>query len=614
MKNLAIILLAALVLSGCQSFLEEDDRAGITNDELYKTEAGYETLRINAYNSLRLIYNECPLVMMAGTDLYQMGRGINTNGIFDYRTLYDTNSDVETFYKNCYTSLQAINAAEFYLNDADISDETKKQYQGEYDFMKGFVHFILLEEFGGLVISDEYTQEVRLNMPRKSLEDTYTYIIGKLEAAEQSNMSQTPPTSSEGKTSYGQICKDMVNHYLAKVYLTRAWDLGNDEDFETAKTYAQKVIDSRGGALKYSMEQLWSPGNENNDEVIFAIQYDKSSITGLGNGNNQESMFGSYMGGPELNHKYMTSTSLMPSWSLHSWYDKNDARYEATFMLRVWEKYYDYYNGKNVPGTNKVAALYPRAWDESEAMFNEYVAIVGQSNGAFTDVSMHDENGQLRNGVIDFIKKWCPEYETADPVNLTDANGKNMMVIYPFFEHGTDPVAMEKYWRSGYSNDFCQPCIKKFDMDHLETFSTTQSYRDIVLATLSETMLLYAEACIGQQDYTAAQNMINEVLKRPGNTKDNGTLTVTLSTGSQEEALEDYLKESGKELAGQYCGRWPELRRTKMLKHMFYKYNYDYLSGNLGNDPIGEKLYRPIPQSAIEINEGLSSSDQNPGY
>lgn len=613
MKKLAIILFAALALSSCQSFLEEDDRAGITNDELYKTEAGYETLRINAYNSLRLIYNECPLVMMAGTDLYQMGRGINTNGIFDYRTLYDTNSDVETFYKNCYTSLQAINAAEFYLNDADISDETKKQYQGEYDFMKGFVHFILLEEFGGLVISDEYTQGVRLNMPRKSLEDTYTYIIGKFEAAEQSNMPQTPPTSSEGKTSYGQICKDIVNHYLAKVYLTRAWDLGNASDFETAKTYAQKVIDSRG-PLQISMEQLWSPDNENNNEVIFAIQYDGSSITGPGNGNNQESMFGSYMGGPELNHKYMTSTSLMPSWSLHSWYDKNDARYEATFMLRVWEKYYDYYNGKNVPGTNKVAALYPRAWDESEAMFNEYVAIVGQSNGAFTDVSMHDENGQLRNGVIDFIKKWCPEYETANPVNLTDANGKNMMVIYPFFEHGTDPVAMEKYWRSGYSNDFCQPCIKKFDMDHLETFSTTQSYRDIVLATLSETMLLYAEACIGQKDYTAAQNMINEVLKRPGNTKDNGTLAVTLSTGSQEEALEDYLKESGKELAGQYCGRWPELRRTKMLKHMFYKYNYDYLSGNLGNDPIGEKLYRPIPQSAIEINEGLSSSDQNPGY
>ena len=58
MKKLAIIFLSALTLSSCESFLEEDDRAGITNDELYVTEAGYETLRINAYNSLRSIYND----------------------------------------------------------------------------------------------------------------------------------------------------------------------------------------------------------------------------------------------------------------------------------------------------------------------------------------------------------------------------------------------------------------------------------------------------------------------------------------------------------------------------------------------------------------------------
>lgn len=53
--------------------------------------------------------------------------------------------------------------------------------------------------------------------------------------------------------------------------------------------------------------------------------------------------------------------------------------------------------------------------------------------------------------------------------------------------------------------------------------------------------------------------------------------------------------------------------KMRLLKDMFYTYNYDYLSGNLGADPIGEKLYRLIPQSAIDINEGLSSDDQNPG-
>lgn len=615
MKKLAIIFLSALTLSSCESFLEEDDKAGITNDELYVTEAGYETLRINAYNSLRSIYNDGPKVMLAGTDLYQMTRNVTADGLFDYRTLYDTNGDVETFYTNCYTSLQAVNAAEYYLQNANISDEKKQQYQGEYNFMKGFLHFILLEEFGGVVISDEYTQGVRLNMPRASLEDTYTYILGKLEAAEQSNLPQTPLTSDEGKTSYGQICKDIVEHYLAKVYLTRGWDLGNKQDFETAKGYAQGLI-SRRGALRYTMEELWSPNNENNEEFIFAIQYDKNSITGPDQGNNQEALFGPYLGGSEYNHKYVSST-FMPSWSLHSWFSKDDARYEATFMLNIWEKYYDYYNGSNVPGVNKITALYPRAWDRSQEMFDDYVAIVGKSetvDNAFANVTMQDENGQLLPGTIEFIKKWCPEYANATPIPLTDDKGKNMMRVYPFIENSSDRMVNEEYWRSGYNNDFCQPGIKKFDMDHLETFDPNQSYRDIVLASLSETMLLYAEACIGLDDYPGAEQMINDVLARPGNNKNGGApLSISLPS-SQTDALEVYLKESGKELAGQYCGRWPELRRTKMLKHMYYKYNYDYLTGNLGSDPIGEKLYRPIPQAAIEINEGLSSADQNPGY
>ena len=369
MKKLAIILLSALTFSSCESFLEEDNRAGITNDELYVTAIGYETLRVNAYNSLRAIYNDGPKIMLAGTDLYQMARGVTSDGLFDYRSLYDTNGDVESFYTNCYNSLQAVNAAEYYLANADLDDAVKQQYQGEYDFMKGFLHFILLEEFGGVVISDEYTQDVKLNMPRASLEEAYNYIIEKLEAAEASNMPQTPPTSDEGKTSYGQICKDIVEHYLAKVYLTRGWDLGNAQDFETAKTYAQGLINRRG-PLQYDFETLWSPSNENNEEFIFSIQYDANSIAGPDQGNNQEANFGFYLGGSERNHKYM-SADYAPSWSLHSWYTKDDARYEATFMLTLWEKYYDYYVGKNVPGVNKIAAIYPRAWDRAQEMFDD---------------------------------------------------------------------------------------------------------------------------------------------------------------------------------------------------------------------------------------------------
>ncbi len=611
-KIIYSLLISSLLLSGCGNFLEEEDKAGITNSELYATESGYQTLRVNAYNSLRLIYDESPMALLAGTDLYQMPRGVVNNGIYDYVTLYDTNEDIETFYRECYQVLQAVNTAEYYLPGAAISYTDRGLYQAEYDFLKGFVHFLLLEQFGGIVINDTYTQSPVTSMPRSSREESYEYIIRKLTAALAS--SDLPQTAQDG-----HICKDMVNHYLSKVYLTRGWDTDNQADFALAKQYASAVISARG-ALRYSMEDLWKPTNENNEEVIFAIQYSSQSIASPTEGNNQEALFGPYMGGTEAGHKYM-ATELYPSWSLHSWFDANDARYEATFMLTIWEHYYDYYQGRNVPGTNLITTIYPRVWNPNQAqeMFEEYCRLTRTDNpesGVFNDVTLTNEDGSLVNGALDFIQKWCPQYADVVPRNATSvtSNGtRNIMRIYPFISNFSDPQTNESYWRSGYNTDFCQPPIKKFDLGELVQFDPRQSYRDIVLATLSETMLLYAEACIGEENYQEAETYINQVLARPGNSKNGIPLTVSLPT-NREEALEVYLKESGKELAGQYCGRWPELRRTGMLKQMFYKYNYDYLTGNLGADPIGDKLYRPIPQAAIETNDALSDEDQNPGY
>lgn len=603
MNRIIVLFISAILFAGCSDFLDEKNKAGITNKELYGTIEGYETLRINAYNKLRPLYEENTFVYLAGTDLYQMPRNVSVNGIYNYVHLYTNNEDVETFYTNVYESLQAINAAEYYLSDSPVSDANKSLYQAEYDFMKGFIHFLLIEQFGGIVINDEFTQSPVVSMPRSSLEASYTYVLEKLQRALTGGLPQT--------SKNGHICKDIVNHYLAKAHLTRGWDTNNTGDFATAKNYASQVISSRGD-LKYTMEDLWSPNNENNDEVIFAIQYDANSIATTSSGNNQESLFGPYLGGSERGHKYL-ATQLYPTWSVHSWFAKNDARYDATFMLTIWEHYYDYYQGKTDPAVNAVTALYPRAWDKSEEMFNDYLKITkGESNGLFVEVTL-TENGKLREGVAEFVSKWCPGFEEVIVKNAQSSTGVNYFRVYPFIESKDSPLVNERYWRTGYVSDYCQPVVKKFDLGKLVTFSQTQSYRDVVLATLSETMLLYAEACIGEGNYAEAESYINRVLARPGNSKDGVALTMTLPT-TKEAALEAYLKESGKELMGQYCGRWAELRRTKMLKTMYYKYNYDYLNGELGEDPIGEKLYRPIPQNAIDLNEALSEADQNPGY
>ena len=138
------------------------------------------------------------------------------------------------------------------------------------------------------------------------------------------------------------------------------------------------------------------------------------------------------------------------------------------------------------------------------------------------------------------------------------------------------------------------------------------------MARRAETYFLYAEACIGLNDFANAEVNVQKVLDRPGNAKDGKKLAMNLSiaaAGNQSDALNAYLIESAKEFAGEYL-RWPELRRTGKLKEFCGKYNYDIKKVGVNVAFKGldgqDKIYRPIPQDAIDLNE--AKMEQNPGY
>jgi hypothetical protein len=105
------------------------------------------------------------------------------------------------------------------------------------------------------------------------------------------------------------------------------------------------------------------------------------------------------------------------------------------------------------------------------------------------------------------------------------------------------------------------------------------------------------------------------VIDRPGNKIDPSGEDLTNAmdgVSGQTEALEALLIESGKEMLGEYNGRWATLRRSKMLKHMLEKYNADFDRNNI---TFQDKWnLRPLPEDAITLNNALTSADQNPGY
>jgi hypothetical protein len=551
------LVVVALMLTGCSDFLEEDNKGGISNDDFYKTETGYQTLVTASYNTLRTSYRNTPWLQLAGTDIYNLSRGFAERGLMEYEQLYPENGQVKTFYQNSYNAIQTINMALYYSDIAQLSDANRKILTAELKFLRAFYHFLLVEQFGGIIINNEATFAPRMDLPRASLADSYQFIISEMEAA-------LPDLG----TAKAKVNKRTANHYLAKVYLTRGWDLGSNADFEKAKTYATAAINGQNITIPF--EQLWSPTNQNNEEVIFAVQYDAKSIASESDGNNQQGIFGPYLGGSELNHKYMNG-NIFPSWNLHNFFKENDARYEATFMLTIYDQYFDYYDASKNKNTIPIRAHYPRVWGR--------------------------------------------EYTAADSIAYRAAHAGQIASNFRFYPFRSD----ENRYRASFESDMFMPVVKKFDSPSTRAiFNTHASVRDIVLARVAETYFLYAEACIGLNDLPTAAQYVQKVLDRPGNSK-NGTKLVPnvdiATAGSQIAALDAYHIETAKEFVGEY-NRWPELRRTKRLKDLTGRYNFDIR--RIGVNPaflgIGgaDKIYRPIPQDAINLNDAQIT--QNPGY
>ena len=230
------IIFSFLGFISCSDFLEEENKGGIGNEDFYSTVLGYNTLKTATYAQLRELYKGTPTLELEGTDLYLKGYGSNSN-FANYN--FEANAGaVMDLYKRCYTGIQYANAGLSFINLPPLPEADKKVTEAELRFLRAFYHFLLVEQMGGIVINTEYTNAVRLSIPRSNLADSYKFIISEMEAV-------LPNLKTAAQAVAGQVNQDIANHYLAKVYLTRGWDLKANADFTTAITYADKVITSK---------------------------------------------------------------------------------------------------------------------------------------------------------------------------------------------------------------------------------------------------------------------------------------------------------------------------------------------------------------------------------
>lgn len=559
---LASLMLSALAMTGCNDFLDADNKSSVTDQQYFTTKAGFQTLLNNAYESLHDIYASSSYTdyFQAGTDMYQDGRSYIDDALHEYETLTPEQSDMKSLYASCYEGIRKAYAVLYYAPEANIDEATRRSAICQARALAANYYYIMVNIFGGVPLMKEYLTQAEYGYPRATNKEVYEYIIAEMEDVIGSNALKASTAANGG----GEFSQEAAYALIAKIYLAAAWDLGNKDYFSKAAQYADKCINGR--KLTTPFADLWrgNGSGDDNEEFIWDLEYDLASANNSVNGGNSWfTMYCNHFGGQE-DHAKSTHSAFVPT--LHSLYafQRGDVRYAVTFMKELPDvssksnySYWDFYaNGETMKGIPVLR--YYAAWYETDAD----------------------------------IQNWRDE----DPENRKDAH------ILPMAETSSQPQELTEDvvdYQTFVTYSFGGSPVRKFDDANTAMYADKTDYRDIHIISLSEVYLIAAEAYLKAGDASKALDRLNVVHQRAG--------LEALSNIDIDTILDERICE----LFGQ-GSRWIDLRRTQKLVEYNNLYN-PQLQGRAAAC-IGQKLLRPIPQSAIDANENLSTADQNPGY
>ena len=219
-----------------------------------------------------------------------------------------------------------------------------------------------------------------------------------------------------------------MRHYLAKVYLTRGYkSYAGADDFEIAASYADAAIDGQG--LIPDFEEVFTPGNEDNADIIFAVQYSKGSLSDPERGGNFQSLpFGPYMGGSEFQGNPYRNYDLLPTWYVYNLYTPEDERFEGTFMLenhfyrtptpenKQLGSYYDYYTTDPEDRDDLYVGYYfPKPWEVADTA--AWRAVNPEKRAGTTIIAPDSVDWEGRkSGILDFMTPAVKKFDDPNSV------------------------------------------------------------------------------------------------------------------------------------------------------------------------------------------------------
>ncbi len=274
----AVLLTAALLMGGCDSFVDKEPISNPSRANFYQSQEDFETAIAGAYDALQLTgtvsNNYWMLFEMRGDNTDQ---GPDQTGLAQKIALLNrfqettTNELLQQSWIDTYDGIERCNVILGQIDNLPDGD-TKEQIRGEALFLRSLFYYHAAIAWGSITLKTEATQgpddAANTTTQTDGPEAVYEQIAGDLETAQG-----LLPAEYDAESNVGKATSGAANTLLGKVYLT----MGNQGEAQTA---LQRVIDSGVYSLVPSYGDLWGPANENNAESIFEVQYTTTSGEG----------------------------------------------------------------------------------------------------------------------------------------------------------------------------------------------------------------------------------------------------------------------------------------------------------------------------------------------
>lgn len=268
----AVLLIAAVFLAGCDSFLDVEPKQSISEDQALTTPQNVRAALNGAYNDLSDIdlyggqYMMSPDLLADNGDVQWDGTFADPAEIIN-KSILTNNGFVETQWTDAYETINVANNVLSATDQLETQSE-RDRVEGEARFIRGALYFELVRLFAqpynagdpssnlGVPIVLEPTREITEedNVTRNSVQAVYDQVIDDLTTARD----LLPETNGPDADTYA------ASAMLSRVYLMQ----GN---YEQAAQAASRVLQSGQFELTSTFAEAFN-NSQDVDEYIFAIQ------------------------------------------------------------------------------------------------------------------------------------------------------------------------------------------------------------------------------------------------------------------------------------------------------------------------------------------------------